>query len=153
MSTEISVMLASLLTGKTTKTIYRWVDDGILTPRQSGADSKGSFLLALPDLAAHLSLPVSAELEAALQDAMEGKAAGFHNVALIFLEAGQPDIAIRWLEMAAKKGYADAMEWLATGYLEGLGTEVNLAHGIEWLGKAAVAGHPVALAKLRALDS
>jgi TPR repeat protein len=153
---DVSTVMASLLTGKATKTIYRWVDDGLLPAQQaegdwSGGKIGGKLLFSLADLRPHLAIPITPDLENALEDANEGKASGFNEVALLFAEAGHFDIALRWFEMAAKKGHADAMEWLATCYLEGLGTAPSTPHAIEWLGKAAAAGHLVALAKIDAL--
>jgi TPR repeat protein len=154
---NISTATASLLTGKATKTLYRWVDDGALSAKQESGEWGGSkiggrLLFSLPDLSPYLEIPITPELEAELEKVERGLADGYNEIGLLFAEATRYDIAIKWFEMAAKKGHIDAMDWLSTCYLEGLGTKVDLPRALEWLGRAAAAGHPVARAKIEAID-
>lgn len=155
---QLSTATVSMLTGKSTKTIYRWIDDGQLTATSQGEGSwtggkiGGKLSFSLSNVAPFMTIPITPDLENALDEAEKGMAVGFNEVGLIFFENGVYDIAITWFELAAKRGNLDAMDWLSTCYLEGLGTEANLAKGIEWLGKAAAGGHPIAAAKIQALN-
>lgn len=155
---QLSTATVSLLTGKATKTIYRWVDDGQLKAVSedegswTGGKIGGKLYFSLSDIAPFMAIPITTDLENALDAAQNGMAGGINEVGLIFFENKVYGIAITWFEMAAKKGHLDAMDWLSTCYIEGFGTEVNLAKGIEWLGKAAAGGHPIAAAKIEALN-
>lgn len=154
---DISTATASLLTGKATKTLYRWVDDGTLPARQEdgewgGSKIGGKLVFALSDLAPYLQIPVNPELEAELSKVERGLADGFNEVGLLFAQANLYEIAIKWFEMAAKKGHVDAMDWLSTCYLEGLGTAVDYPRALEWLGRAAAVGHPIAKAKIESIN-
>ncbi|MCE5361372.1 hypothetical protein [Candidatus Igneacidithiobacillus taiwanensis] len=154
---EVSTATASLLTGRATKTLYRWVDDGSLPARHGDGDWTGSKIggrlsFALSDLAPHMRIPITPDLERELGRVEQGVADGFNEIGLMFFEHKAYEIGIHWLEMAAKKGHADAMDWLSTCYLEGLGTKMDHARAIEWLGKAAAAGHPLAKEKVASLD-
>ncbi len=154
---NVSTATASLLTGKTTRTLYRWIDEGSLPAVQEESEWRGGKIggklsIALSDLAPHLRIPCTPDLERELDRVERGLADGYNEVALMFFEVNAYEIGIQWLEMAAKKGHADAMDWLSTCYLEGLGTKVDHARALEWLGKAAAAGHPIARAKIAALD-
>ena len=54
-----------------------------------------------------------------------------------------PEQAFRWMLLAAT--LTDAQYALAGYYLAGFGTEQNIPQGLEWLEKAADAGHPDAI--------
>ena len=54
--------------------------------------------------------------------------------------------------VAAEKKDVDAMDWVSTCFLEGVGTDPDLAQALRWLGEAAVAGHQVAAAKIASLQ-
>ncbi|WP_308388650.1 helix-turn-helix domain-containing protein [Acidithiobacillus sp. AMEEHan] len=155
---QLSTATVSMLTGKSTKTIYRWVDDGQMKAATqdeggwTGGKIGGKLLFSLSDIAPFMTIPVTTELENALNAAEKGMAEGFNEVGLIFFENKVYDIAFVWFNMAAKKGHLDAMDWLSTCYIEGFGTEADLARGIEWLGKAAAGGHSIAAAKIKALN-
>ncbi len=144
----ITTQTASLLTGKVTKTIYRWADDGLLRTRQEN----GRLQIELVSLAHAIPIPLTASLEEAIQGAESGQASDMHWTGLLFLEGKAPDIALRWFEQAARKGHLDAMDWLARCHANGTGTEPCLALALRWLGEAAIHGHPIARAKLDALD-
>ena len=152
---NVSTATASMLTGKATKTLYRWVDSGetLAVQNDVGVGSAGGRLyFPVDEIAKHIAIPVTSTMEAELERVEAGIADGYNEVALMFFEAGVYEIAFKWFEMAAKKGHVDAMDWLATCYLEGLGTEVSNAHGIEWLGRAAAAGHPISIAKIESMN-
>ena len=144
----ISTQNASLLTGKVTKTIYRWADDGALHTRQEN----GRLQIDLNSLATQIVIPLDDNSINAICGAEDGKASAFLELGLLFLQADQPEIAIRWLEQAARKGHLDALDWLSICYAEGIGTEPNPALALRWLGEAAVHGHPIAQSKIDALN-
>ncbi len=144
----ISTQTASLLTGKVTRTIYRWADEGFLRTRQEN----GRLQIELASLAHAIHIPLTEALEKAIQGAEDGLATDMHRTGLFFLEGKAPEIALRWFEQAARKGHLDAMDWLARCHADGTGTEPCLALALRWLGEAAAHGHPVAQAKVEALD-
>ena len=91
----------------------------------------------------HLCLPLALDDLEVLNRAETGNAEAQTDLALIFLLHGKPKGAIYWLEMAARQGYADAMNWLGRCYLgaEGVAQDENI--GMMWISKAAALGHVI----------
>lgn len=65
--------------------------------------------------------------------------------------SGAYKIAAAWFELAAKRGHADAMNWLWDSYYHGYGVEPDFAIAIQWLGKAAKQGSMMAQATVEGL--
>jgi TPR repeat protein len=151
----VGTQVASLLVGKSQKTLYRWVEEEKLAPKvqtpSSGPKAFQKMLFNLEDLKPYLTIPVDGALEEDLARAEAGEADAYTEVGLRFFAAERYDQAFRWLELAAQKGHADGMDWLATCYLRGLGTPENRAAAMEWLGRAARAGHVLAQKKIQAI--
>ncbi len=152
---QVGTQVASLLVGKSHKTLYRWAEEEKLTPTMEtlGADSKAfrKMYFDLIQLEPYMSIPVDSALEEDLARVEAGEADAYTEVGLRFFAAECYDQAFRWLDLAAQKGHADGMDWLATCYLRGLGTPVDRAAAMEWLGRAARAGHVLAQEKIQAL--
>lgn len=74
------------------------------------------------------------------------------DIAVLLLEADQPDAAVYWLQRAAVR-HPDAMHHLSRCYLDGLGVARDVHTGMMWLHKAAAAGHVIALAQAEAILS
>ncbi|MCE5387069.1 MAG: SEL1-like repeat protein [Acidithiobacillus sp.] len=145
----ISTQTASLLTGKVTKTIYRWADDGAIQTQQEG----GRLQIDLESLGAQIEIPIDDELRHQVRLAEEGRASAMLEIGLLFLQAQLPELAFRWFEQAARKGHLDAMDWLSICYAEGIGVAANGPLALRWLGEAAAHGHLIAKAKVQALAS
>lgn len=153
---SISTQTASMLTGKSTKTLYRWVDSGAIPATQTDDLQQGvvggKLLFDLRILAQHIPTELTDDFIEAVLRAEAGKADGMNEVGLFFYGARQYGIAIGWFEAAAKKGHLNAMDWLSDCTINGLGVEKNDAKAIQWLGKAAEHGHLIAKAKLAILQ-
>lgn len=72
------------------------------------------------------------------------------DIAVLLLEADQPDAAVFWLQRAAVR-HPDAMHQLSRCYLDGLGVAKDVHLAMMWLHKAASAGHVIALAQAEAI--
>ncbi|MBU2834098.1 tetratricopeptide repeat protein [Acidithiobacillus ferriphilus] len=153
-STYISTQTAALLAGKSVRTINNWLESGSINGKRVHAERGPGGLMWEIDLASMTAYIPMDMADACVQEiarAEAGDADGMNNVGTYFYAANACKIAAVWFEAAAKKGHADAMEWLSICHLNGIGVEKNHALGIQWLGKAAALGHSVAKAKLRAL--
>jgi TPR repeat protein len=144
-----------MLTGKSVRTVQRWISDGEIPSIPSGSEQTGTnvtkAMLDITSLASHIPIPLTDDTITAILRAESGEVEGMNSVGLYFYEAGQYKIAVVWFDAAAKKGHADAMEWLSICYINGTGVEKNHALGVQWLGKAAALGHLIAKVKLQAL--
>ena len=72
-------------------------------------------------------------------------------MATYFYKPDTYKIALNWFELAAKRGNADAMNWLWDSYYHGYGVEPDFAVAIQWLGKAAKQGSMMAQATVEGL--
>ncbi len=152
----ICTYTAAMLTGKSVRTVQRWISDDELPSISSGSSEQTGAnitkaMLDITSLASQIPIPLTDDTITAILRAESGEAEGINSVGLYFYGAGQYKIAVGWFESAAKKGHADAMEWLSICYLNGIGVEKNHALGVQWLGKAAALGHVFAKTKLQAL--
>ncbi|AEM47699.1 Sel1 domain protein repeat-containing protein [Acidithiobacillus ferrivorans SS3] len=150
----ISTQTAALLAGKSVRTINNWLESGSISGKRVHAERGPGGLMwkiDLSSMAAYIPMEMADACVQKIMQAEEGDADGMNHVGTYFYAANACKIAADWFEAAAKKGHADAMEWLSICYLNGIGVEKNHALGIQWLGKAAALGHSVAKAKLRAL--
>ncbi|MBU2768232.1 sel1 repeat family protein [Acidithiobacillus ferrivorans] len=153
-SAYISTQTAALLAGKSVRTINNWLESGSISGKRVHAERGPGGLMwkiDLSSMAAYIPMEMADACVQKIMQAEEGDADGMNHVGTYFYAANACKIAADWFEAAAKKGHADAMEWLSICYLNGIGVEKNHALGIQWLGKAAALGHSVAKAKLRAL--
>ena len=153
-STYISTQTAALLAGKSVRTINNWLESGSISGKRVHAERGPGGLMweiDLASMAAYIPMDMADACVQEITRAEAGDADGMNNVGTYFYAANACKIAAVWFEAAAKKGHADAMEWLSICHLNGIGVEKNHALGIQWLGKAAALGHSVAKAKLRAL--
>ena len=73
-----------------------------------------------------------------------------NNLALYLSKQPNPGFSeiVKWLSLAAKKGYAPAQSALAYQYAVGKGVELNLETAIDWYRRAAEQDHPEALYRL-----
>jgi TPR repeat protein len=146
--TLISLNTAAQLAGVSKRTLWRRIAASTLSASRS-ADPQGRTLLSLADIAKDIGLTLDGEVIAAIQGADTGLARDQLELALIFLEAGLPDKALPWLRLAVNQGDADAMLILGETQLEGWGADTKA--DLLWIRRAAIAGHPLALAIMEAL--
>lgn len=149
----ISLDSAILVTGLSKRTLWRRLTDGSITRMEK--DSRGRAMLAFEDLIPLLSVPVAPEDYLLFIAADAGDAGAQNDLALLFLEVGQPEVARHWLEAAANTqrpdASSDAMHNLAHLYLSGTGVSRNEHLGLMWLAKAAARGYVIAERQMAAL--
>ena len=146
----IGAQSASLLTGSSRQSCYRLADSGEVTIRH--AENKRLEFCA-QDLAERLDLNLTAEAAELLALADAGDTAATREFGLFLLAEGRKPTAFAWLLQAAEKKDPDAMDWVSTCFLEGIGTSPDVAQALRWLGEAAATGHAVAHAKIVALQT
>lgn len=148
--TLISLNTAAQLMGVSKRTLWRRIATGSLLVSRS-ADSQGRTQLSLDEIAGDIGLPLDGELIGAIQHADAGQARDQLELALIYLEAKQTDKALPWLQLAANQGDIEAMLILGETQLQGHGADYQA--GLNWIRRAAIAGHPLALAVMEALSA
>ena len=144
----ISLNTAAQLLGVSKRTLWRRIAAGRLRGEKA-PDSQGRTLIPLGAIAGDVGLPLGAEEAAVIQQADAGAAAAQQELALILLQAGLPERAQPWLRLAAQQGCADAMFCL--GEMQIAAPSGDAAEGLTWIRRAAVAGHPLALAVMEGL--
>jgi TPR repeat protein len=150
----ISPQMAALLTGKTVRTIHNWLDSGVIAGQQLPSSQVPSGVLRQVDLSSLAAKDQHCLLQAfvdGVKQADSGDAEALNQVGIYFYWSGDHAIASSFFEAAAKKGHADAMDFLSACYFNGKGVDKNQGLGLRWLGSAAALGHSLAQGKLRAL--
>lgn len=149
----ISLDSAIIVTGLSKRTLWRRLSDGSI--RRMDKDSRSRTMLAFDDLVPLLCIPVEPGDYPLFIAADTGDARAQNDLALLFLEAGQPEVARYWLEAAANinrpEPSAAAMHNLAHLYLSGSGVIRNEHIGLMWLAKAAARGYVIAERQMAAL--
>lgn len=83
----------------------------------------------------------------------DGDAIAQTDLALFFLAQDNTKNAIYWLEMAVRQEYANAMHYLGHCYLTGQGVAKDANLGLMWLSRAAVGGHLISQAQMKAIHN
>lgn len=146
--TLISLNTAAQLTGVSKRTLWRRIAAGRLLGEKL-PDPHGRTLIPLEAIAANIGMSLGAEETAVIQQADGGAAIAQQELAFIFLQAGLPERAQPWLRLAAQQGCADAMFCLGEAQIAA--PMADSAEGLAWIRRAAVAGHPLALAVMEGL--
>ena len=139
----ITLSTAVSVTGLSKRTLWRRVADGQLRAQDS-ADQGDYTRVLIDDVMAISPLKLKAEDRKLIVDADGGHAEAQCDLALLFLMQNQPTEAARWLTLAAKQSYPEAMHQLGRCYIAGNGVDANEALGIEWISRAAAFGHSTA---------
>ena len=151
----ISTQTAAQLTGKTIRTIHNWLESGSIKGKtiEAGHLPGGQIVrVDISSMAQQIPTELTDEFLACVKHAEEGDAQEATNVATYFYRSpATQKIAVSWFELAAKRGNADAMEWLWDSYYHGYGVEPDFAVAIQWLGKAAKQGSMMAQAIVEGL--
>lgn len=151
MSYSISLDTAILVTGVSKRTLWRRIGDRKISRLEN--DIRGRAMLALADLVPMLCVSVDPEDYELLSDADAGDADAQNDLALLFLDANRPDIALYWMQLAVEQEHADAIHNLSKLYIKGVGLKKDKTKGLMWLAKAASLGHPIANEQIVALHS
>ncbi len=150
----VCAQTAALLTGKTDRTIINWLESGAIKGKtvHAGHLPRGQmWKIDLSSMAEHIPAELTDEFIESVKNAETGDAQETTNVAIGFSMSGAHKIAATWFELAAKRGNADAMNWLWASYYHGYGVEPDFAVAIQWLGKAAKHGSMMAQATVESL--
>lgn len=142
MNHSISLDTAALITGVSTRTLWRRLDSGKITRQKN--DSRGRAMLTISDIAPMLCVSIDPEDYELLADADAGNADAQNDLAQLLLDANRPDIALHWMQLAVNQEHADATHNLAMLYIKGIGLEKDQTKGLMWLAKAASLGHLIA---------
>ena len=149
----ISLDSAIIVTEISKRTLWRRLTDGQIARLEN--DERGRAMLALEDLVPLLCISVKPDDYELFVDADRGDVEAQNDLALLFLEADKPEIALYWLQSAATDQQSvvsvDAMHNLAKLYFKGIGVEKNENTGLMWLAKAAAHGHVIAEQQMAAL--
>ena len=150
----VCAQTAALLTGKTDRTIINWLESGTIKGKtvHAGHLPRGQiWKIDLFSMAEHIPTELTEEFMESVKNAEAGDAQETANVATYFYKPDTYKIALNWFELAAKRGNADAMNWLWDSYFHGYGVEPDFAVAIQWLGKAAKQGSMMAQATVEGL--
>jgi TPR repeat protein len=151
----ISTQTAALLTGKTIRTIHNWLESGSIKGKaiEAGHLPGGQLVrIDVSSMAEQIPTELTSEFIESVKNAEAGDAQETTNVATYFYRSpATQKIAVNWFELAAKRGNADAMNWLWDSYYHGYGVEPDFAVAIQWLGKAAKQGSMMAQATVEGL--
>ena len=149
----ISLDSAIVVTEISKRTLWRRLTDGQITRLEN--DERGRAMLAFDDLVPLLCISVEPGDYELFIDADRGDVEAQNDLALLFLEAEKPEIALYWLQSAVTAQQSvvsvDAMHNLANLYLKGIGVEKNENTALMWLAKAAAHGHVIAEQQMAAL--
>lgn len=146
----ISLTSVAALTGKSERTLWRWISEGNLT-RADDSSFQGKTMISLESAFSHFSIRIDSEDLEIIEMADGGNAEAQTDLALLFLEQNDPESAVYWLELAAKQDYPEAMHWLGRCHVDGQGVPTNENFGIMWLAKAAAHGHVISQAQVEAM--
>jgi uncharacterized protein len=143
---RISVDSAVVVTKWSRRTWWRRIADGDATRLDD--DSKGRAMLSFAEVQAQIYVPMNPEDLACLVRADAGDAEAQNDIGQLFLNAGQPEAGVYWLQLATKQDHADAMQCLGSCYVSGDGVPKDANIGIMWIAKAAAHGHVIAQAQI-----
>jgi len=145
----ISIQTVTTLTGWSLRTIRRRIADGTLSCVNN--EDRIKAMISFDSIKNDIGIPLKSEDIELIMSADTGDANAQNDLALLFLENNKPQSAIYWLELAAKQGFADAMQLLGKCYLKGNGVDKDNNLAMMWVAKAASLGHPIALAQMKSI--
>ena len=146
----ISLVSASRLTGRSERTLWRWIAEGSLL-RAPDNIVLGKAMVQLESVKPFMSIPISTEDLSLITSADAGDPAAQNELAMLLLMNNSKEQAIFWLEKSAKQNYPDAMHWLGRVYIDATGEDKNENLGMMWLANAASLGHVISLAQMEAI--
>ena len=138
----ITLKTAIHLTGLSRRTLWRRIAVGAFF-KTNKDEPLGRTQIPLEALAKDTGLSLTTADMEIIQRADEGDTHAKGEVGLMLLEAGQPERAVYWLELAAQAEEADAMHWLGRCHVAGEGVEADETLGLSWITRAAAKGHVI----------
>lgn len=145
----LSIPSASKLCAWSERTLWRKLASGQLL-RYSRGGARAD--IAWSSLQAHLKFTLDADGLDLLRQADQGCILSQAELGLHLRHLRNHDCALRWLQLAAEAGQADAMHWVARSYLCGEGVAANRNLGVMWLARSAASGHAISDALLSSLS-
>ncbi|MBO9650902.1 MAG: sel1 repeat family protein [Variovorax sp.] len=145
----ISIQAVIAMTGSSQRTWWPRIEDG--TIRKLESDARGRAMVALRDVLKLADCGVPPDDLVLLLKADAGDAEAQADIGEMFISTGRPAAGRYWLELAAEQGHPNAMQCLAHCYLSGAGVPTDEDMALRWLADAAVRGHVIASAQMRAL--
>lgn len=143
MNTFISLHTAVCITGLSKRTLWRRIADKTLRS-DPGAGPGDQARVAVDDVFALSRFPLTADERDLVVAADSGTAESQCDLALFFLLKNLDQEAVYWLNKAARQDHLEAMYWLGRCAIAGRGLDADERVGMEWIGKAASHGHPIA---------
>jgi TPR repeat protein len=144
----ISLKTAITLTGLSKRTLWRRILDGLI-PRAEEENYNEKARIYLDSIKNDLCIPFDQNDFVLIKNADSGDSESQTDLAVMFWEYRKMDSAIYWLNLAAKKNYANAMYLLGKYYIEKDENLLNKNIGIMWIAKAAIQGHIVAMEQMK----
>jgi len=146
----VSLQAATTLTEWSERTLRRRIADGTLKCA-AGNEAHYKTMICFDSIKRDLCIAPDPDNIELIKSADAGDAKAQNDLALLFLENNKPKSAVYWLELAAKQGFADAMQLLGCCYLEGNGLAKDDNLAIMWIAKAASLDHSIALAQIQSI--
>jgi len=147
----ITIETAMAITDRRSKrTWMRRLEEGAV--RQAGPDAGLQTQLVLEDVLPVTAIPFSADMEPLLVQASMGHAEAQAELGQMFCLADRGDLGAYWLQQAAERGSAEAMQWLAVLSARGVGMAKDDGESLRWLRRAAQLGHAIAREQLGGLQ-
>ena len=148
---SITIETAMAITDRRSKrTWMRRLEEGSV--RQVGPDAGLQTRLVLDDVLPVTAIPFPSEAEPLLMQASMGHAEAQAELGQMFCLADRSDLGAYWLQQAAERGSADAMQWLAVLAAQGGGgVAKDAGESLRWLRRAAQLGHAIAREQLGGL--
>jgi len=106
--------------------------------------SSSRTLIAFSELTKNCVISLTVGDNDLILQADTGNAEAQNDLGVLFLRHEKPDLAVYWLNLAAKQQQADAMQLLGTCYALGKGVEKNRNLAMMWVAKAASLGSVLA---------
>ncbi len=146
----VSLQAATTLTEWSERTLRRRIADGTL---KCAGDNEAHYktMISFDSIKRDLCIALDPDNMELIKSADAGDAKAQNDLALLFLENNKPKSAVYWLELAARQGFADAMQLLGRCYLEGNGLAKDDNLAIMWIAKAASLGHSIALEQIQSI--
>lgn len=146
----ISVGTAISLTEWSESTFRRRIAEGSVR-RKLEPGVNGRSMVDVDSIQPHICIPLDEDDIALVKSADAGDPEAQTDLALLFLAADKTKSAMYWLELAAKKDYANAMYYMSLCHIDGKGVPQDENLGLMWLSRAAVHGSVIAQDYMKAL--
>lgn len=151
---HVSLAMAMTLTNYSERTLWRLASEKHWTKRKS----QGRVMIPLADILPFCcvsleaeDLPVLTQADTRIGSTQDAEAQC--QMALIFLSQDQYESGTYWLKRAVAAGHADAMNLLASCYINGDGIQRNPSEGLRLLSMAAKLGHRISKQQIQTIHA